>query len=223
MGDRVTGGQAGRVRVFVARHGRTPHNREGRFQGAASVGLDAHGRWQAGRLAAHLAARVPGPRHIYSSPLPRAVETAAIVADRLGVPLSLSPDLRELDPGAWADRLSAEISRQQPDAWAAWQATPMAFRLPGGESLADVLARVGAFYERERPTWTGDVLLVSHAATISALLAHMHGWDLATVWAEARALHPNAALSTIEIDPATGAIHASRIASTAHLADEKIP
>src|SRR6202171_3173294 len=69
--------------VFLARHGQTAYNREGRFQGALPVGLDETGRAQATELADRAAAH--GFAALWCSPLLRARETADVVARRLGL------------------------------------------------------------------------------------------------------------------------------------------
>jgi broad specificity phosphatase PhoE len=69
--------------VYLARHGRTAYNREGRFQGQQQVSLDELGREQALELAEHAASY--GFAALWCSPLRRARETADAVAERLGL------------------------------------------------------------------------------------------------------------------------------------------
>jgi broad specificity phosphatase PhoE len=84
--------------LLLVRHGETDWNAERRWQGHADVPLSERGRDQAERLAEELEnARVDA---VYSSDLSRARETAEIVGARLGVPVVLDPDLREIDVGS---------------------------------------------------------------------------------------------------------------------------
>src|SRR5712691_6348769 len=84
--------------LLLVRHGETDWNAEHRWQGHADVPLNARGRKQAKALAEELAPQ--GVDAIYTSDLSRARDTAAIVGERLGVPVVLDPDLREIDVGS---------------------------------------------------------------------------------------------------------------------------
>ncbi len=150
------------------RHGRTAWNREGRFQGHAEVPLDATGLAQAAALAEHLR----GERFdvVASSDLGRARATAeAIVAGRPGPSLETDPRWRELDFGAWEGRTAAEVGEQS-------FGTP-----PGGESFADLCARVEAALAglRARLPAGGTVLVATHAGPLHALLHTVFGREAA--------------------------------------------
>ena len=68
--------------------------------------------------------------------------------------------------GTWEGRLLRDIECDEPDAWSAWQRSDPDFRFPGGESLAEHVARVGeALREVKRPA-----LVVSHGGTVRAAL-----------------------------------------------------
>jgi ferrochelatase len=72
------------TRIFVVRHGQTEWNRDERFRGRADVPLNDTGIAQARATAARLA-REQGVAAVYSSPLSRAYQTAAPIAERLGL------------------------------------------------------------------------------------------------------------------------------------------
>ena len=84
--------------LLLIRHGETDWNAEHRWQGHADVPLNARGREQAEALAEELAAA--GVDAIYASDLSRARDTAEIVGTRLGVPVVVDPDLREIYVGS---------------------------------------------------------------------------------------------------------------------------
>src|SRR2546423_7111092 len=86
------------VTLLLIRHGETDWNAEHRWQGHADVPLNERGREQAKALAEELAPE--GVDAIYASDLSRARDTAEIVGERLGVPVVLDPDLREIDVGS---------------------------------------------------------------------------------------------------------------------------
>jgi broad specificity phosphatase PhoE len=162
------------VIVFV-RHGQTAMNREGRLQGRLDAPLTELGREQARLAASGLAGC--GAQLVTSSPLARALDTAAEIATVLAVAVEVDPRLVELDYGEWDGRRLDEVSR---DDWTRWRNDP-AFAPPGGESLVDVGARVGAFCdERLRPDTT--IVAVSHVSPIKAAVAWALGVGDETIW-----------------------------------------
>lgn len=154
--------------LVLLRHGESEWIREGRFQGSAETPLSALGRRQADLAGERLARPhaspslpVPGglPREIAHSPLGRAVQTARAVADAIsdlrasggGVlelepaqPPALRPEpgIAEIGQGEWEGVTVEEISRRWPAEIAGWRRDPLAVHAPGGESLAEVDARV---------------------------------------------------------------------------------
>jgi len=95
--------------LLLVRHGETDWNAEGRLQGHTDRPLSDYGRRQARRLAEELEGEEL--EAIYSSDLARAHETAEIVGERLGLPISLEPALREKDWGSWEGLDAVERDR----------------------------------------------------------------------------------------------------------------
>jgi len=95
--------------LLLVRHGETDWNAEGRLQGHTDRPLSDYGRRQARRLAEELEGEEL--EAIYSSDLVRAHETAEIVGERLGLPISLEPALREKDWGSWEGLDAVERDR----------------------------------------------------------------------------------------------------------------
>ena len=125
--------------IYVARHGETDWNREGRYQGQRESQLTGTGIAQARALAGALAQR--GITRVITSPLARCVETAGPLAQRLGIPFETDPDLIEIAHGTWEGRLRASIEREDPQAMRTWREHPEQVQFEGGESLAQVDAR----------------------------------------------------------------------------------
>ncbi len=95
--------------LLLVRHGETDWNADGRLQGQTDRPLNDFGRRQAQQLAEDLGAEEL--EAIYSSDLARARETAEIVGEQLGLPVTLDPDLREKDWGNWEGLTPVERDR----------------------------------------------------------------------------------------------------------------
>ena len=168
--------------LFLARHGETDYNAEGRFQGLLPVHLNGLGRRQGAELAERAAAR--GFAELWCSPLVRARETAAIVAARIALTPIEDARLVETDTGDWTDRTFASVIAEDPDGFAAYERADPDFAYPGGESFRDQTARVMEALDEiaRRPH---PVLVVCHGMVIRLTLAAL-GHPVASV--------PNAAL-----------------------------
>jgi probable phosphoglycerate mutase len=150
--------------LLLVRHGQSQWNAEGRMQGqTADVPLTALGHEQAAAAAEQLAALRPGA--LVSSDLRRAVQSAEHCARTTGLPLRTTPALREQGYGVLEGRPSREL-------WDVVDWTDPHWAAEGGESLAQLHARVAAYLEdlRERPP-ADVVALVTHGDTIRAVQA----------------------------------------------------
>jgi alpha-ribazole phosphatase len=166
------------TQLYLVRHGQTDWNVEGRYQGQTDVPLNAAGRAQAELLSAQLAG-VPFTA-IYSSPLVRATETAKILARPSGLPVQCDARLREINLGLWEGQLSTEIAAHYPAAWAERRSDPLHARVPGGETVPEVAARLAEIANaiaQAHPA--GPVLIVSHGLALSTLLCQAQRRSLA--------------------------------------------
>jgi probable phosphoglycerate mutase len=162
------------ARIYLARHGQTAYNREGRFQGQQAVPLDDVGREQAAELAQR--SRAYGFRALWTSPLLRARETAHIVAAAIGLEPFEDARLMETDAGHWTDRSFAEVIAEAPEQFAAFVAGEREFAFPGGESFAEQEVRVQAAL-REVERHQLPALVICHGMVIRAALAVRAGAD----------------------------------------------
>ncbi len=158
--------------VYLARHGRTAYNLEGRFQGHLPVPLDETGREQAAELAERAAGY--GFRALWCSPLLRARETADTVSRRIGLPPIEDARFVETDAGDWTDRSFVEVRAQMRERFDAFAAADPGFAFPGGESFAQQEQRVSAGLE---DVARGELpaLVVCHGMVIRAALAGRAG------------------------------------------------
>lgn len=137
--------------------------------------LNEEGRAQAEGLAARLSSAPL--RAVYSSPLERALETAAPLARALGLEVRVSGALNELDFGEWTGRTFSELEREP--GWRRFNSFRSGTRIPGGELMAEAQARFVAEMGRLRERHAGEALaLVSHADPIRAAVAHYAGIPL---------------------------------------------
>ena len=188
--------------VFLARHGQTAYNLEGRFQGQLPVPLDATGREQAVELAERASAH--GFAALWCSPLLRARETADVVAARLGLAPHEDARLMETDAGDWTDRSFADVRAQTPELFDAFAAGDPAFAFPGGESFAQQEVRVAAALDYVEE---GDLpaLVVCHGMVIRAAFSQRAGHWLPHGERVANgALIPLDPAGTSRIDPGGG-------------------
>jgi broad specificity phosphatase PhoE len=154
-------------RIYLARHGQTAYNAEGRFQGQGAVPLDATGRAQAQTLAEQALAYEFTA--LWCSPLLRARETADTVARRIGLEPREDARLMETDSGEWTDRSFADVQAEDPEGFARFASGDPKFAFPGGESFAQQGVRVaGAFHDIKRAE--APALVVCHGGVIRIAL-----------------------------------------------------
>jgi probable phosphoglycerate mutase len=142
--------------LYLIRHGESFANVQPIIGGMhGDVGLTPRGHRQAELLERRLAMRGPRADVLYSSTLPRAVQTSAYVARALGLPVQLDDAWQELRPG---------------------EADPFQLFAPGGESWATFLVRVGGALNRVVEDHPGQtVAVVCHGGVLSASMFHAAG------------------------------------------------
>jgi broad specificity phosphatase PhoE len=138
--------------MFLALHGQTEWNRDGRVQGQLDSPLTEHGRRQAVAAARILGGQnlVPGTFEMVCSPLGRTRETARIIATELGFDISAIRNeerLKEVSLGAWAGHTRAEVQARWPDGIAGSNRYNWYFRSPDGETYDEVAGRLGEWLE----------------------------------------------------------------------------
>ena len=179
------------ARLILIRHGESEGNRDRIFTPTPEVGLTEAGRDQVRAAGEWIAARY-APARIVTSPFRRALQTAEIIAARLGLPVSVEPDLRERSYGELAGQpyAAARLCGDY-DPGSYWLWCPPG----GGETLVDVAARAGAALDRvARATPHADVVVVSHGAVMMGLWRHVTG-----AWRQGR-VSRNAGVVVVEHD-----------------------
>ncbi len=139
------------------------------------VHLSPRGLEQAQQLAARLA---PVPIHaLYSSPITRAQETAQALAAQFGLPVQICDDIQEINYGDWTGRTLEELRPLKQ--WQHWNSFRSGTRIPSGESMLEIQARVVSCMQRLREQHPNEVVaLVSHGDIIKAAVAYCLGVPL---------------------------------------------
>jgi probable phosphoglycerate mutase len=171
--------------LVIARHSITAASAEGRNLGQRTdPPLAAAGLALAARLATTLAAELAELPHdelrLLSSPAQRCRQTAAAVADGIGLDpgsVEVEASLIEIDYGAW-DGLTAQNSELR----AAWEADPYRTRCPEGESGSDVALRAFAVLEPLEAWLSEDrarcAIVVAHNHVNRLRLCALFGWPM---------------------------------------------
>jgi broad specificity phosphatase PhoE len=175
--------------LLLVRHGQTTPNVEGRLLGRLDPPLTPRGEEQARTVAAAL----PRPDRVVSSPLRRAAQTAAA----FGIGVETDERWIELDYGEFDGRVLADVPA---DTWTHWR-RDSSFAPPGGESLDALAARVhDACEDLASVAAEAVVVVVSHVSPIKAALAWALGVPVSIAW---RMFVEDAGVSRIDIG-ATG-------------------
>jgi|YNPBryantNP2012_1023418.scaffolds.fasta_scaffold01745_7 probable phosphomutase (TIGR03848 family) len=161
------------TRLLLIRHAHNDYLDSRRLAGRTpGVHLNDKGRGQAQALADRL--KSWPITAIYSSPLERARETAAPLAEARGLPIQVLDDLNETDCGEWTGQAIDELIKTE--LWLKMQSCPSAAAHPGGEGIVAVQARMVRALDALCAAHRGGLIAVfSHADPIKAALAHYTG------------------------------------------------
>lgn len=184
--------------LYLIRHGETDANAAGVWQGSTDSPLNERGMAQARALAQRIA-REQLPIHvIYSSPLRRAQQTAAFVAEALGgTHIIADPGLAEFHLGEW-EGLTYDQLKDEKHLWELMADDPD-FAPPGGESPRAFAMRLLHSFQTIMQTHSGEsVAIVGHGGAIATALSLILDQSGDT-WRQYQVL--NASLSKLVLDP----------------------
>jgi len=123
---------------------------------------------------------------IYSSDLLRSRQTAELLAEPLGLTVTLERRLREINLGAWEGMLSGEIEAQYPRELADRARNPFHSRAPQGESIVEVAKRViEAVNNITIKHQNESVLIVAHGVSLAVIICHVEGVPLEEIYEHA--------------------------------------
>ena len=165
------------TRIYLIRHGQVAGFDQPRYNGQTDVLLTAFGVEQY-----HIIKERLSDKHIsacYSSDLTRCTTGAAIICQALGIKPVAHRELRELNIGIWEGLSWKEIKEKWPDAWRARLADLVNYRVPQGENLLDVEARVMPLINQIVERHKGEKLLVvAHGGVNRIILLNAIGAPL---------------------------------------------
>lgn len=179
---------------YIVRHGQTNWNILGKTQGHGNSDLTKKGEEQALELAE---AMLNYPIDlIYSSDLGRAVQTAEIVGQKIGIEVNQTPSLREMGFGAWEGLLIEEIKKDHLDTYTTWRNEPHLVNIEGGETLHIIKERVDSFIKEINEKYDNKhILLVSHSVTVRVMLLSFLNSGMENIY---RIKQDNTALNMVE-------------------------
>jgi broad specificity phosphatase PhoE len=164
------------LNLYFLRHGQTASSRGNLFCGSIDPGLTPEGEEMAAVFATAYAS-TPWEA-IYCSPKERAILTAEPLANQLKMELQLRDGLQEIDYGAWEGKDVETVDREHHDDYLRWLADPGWNPPTKGESAMTIATRSLAVLEEISQKYAhGNVLVVSHKATIRILLCSLLGID----------------------------------------------
>jgi broad specificity phosphatase PhoE len=151
---------------------------------------------------------------VYSSPLERALQTAAVVAEPHRLPVIIREGLREIGVGEWEGLLMDEIERRYAQVLREWWDRPHLTRIPGGETLEELRDRaVRAFDAIREEVGEGTAAVMAHGGVNKTILLEALGASLSSYW---RIRQANACINVLEYE--SGRVRVRLLNETAHLA-----
>jgi probable phosphoglycerate mutase len=203
------------TRILLVRHGQSQGNAEGRFGGHTATPLSARGRRQAEAAAQALVSKKITA--IYSSDLPRAVQTAEPLARVTGLEVRRTTAFRERGVGVLEGLTFEEAAEQHPEHYAALIRRDFEHVILGGESYRQLLDRAAETLDHAIEQHRGGCVCVfSHTGAICILILHLMGAldapELKPVWVSTA----NCGITAIEIK-SDGFVRVQMVNDTRHL------
>ncbi|MBQ4479468.1 MAG: histidine phosphatase family protein [Victivallales bacterium] len=166
------------IEFWAVRHGETAENERNVIQGQGTGTMTKHGMRQM-MLAAEKLYRVPFDA-IYSSDLPRALESAQIIQAAGHRKLEIHPleGLREWHLGVLEGLTREECLQRYPEVWQGVCQSSVNVLIPGGESRLELLKRVHDCLEELvacHPDTGRRILLVTHGGPLRMILRMIVG------------------------------------------------
>ena len=169
------------VRVILIRPGTTDYDEQGRIKGTLDIPLNDFGNNQTAQAADELSEL--DIEIVYTSPCQAAAETAAVLANSLGVKSKSVNRLQNLDHGLWQGKLIDEVKSTQRKVYKQWQEQPDTVCPPEGETLSSARQRVQTALEKIlKKHKTGTIGMVIPGPLWSIVRSTLDNSDLGDLW-----------------------------------------
>lgn len=202
--------------LYLLRHGQTMYSEAGMFCGS---GIDADLKSEGLEMAYAVAKgykNMPWSA-IYCSPLKRARMTAQPLCDEVNMPMQLRDELMEIGYGAWEGKTVEEVDRDFHDDYIRWQADPAWNPPTKGEPAIEIARRSLKVIEEIKEKYRdGNVLIVSHKATIRIIICGFLGIDVGRF--RYRLSCPVSSMSVVEFTKSGPSL--KLLADRSHLSEE---
>ena len=159
------------IHIYIARHGETTWNVEGRIQGRSDPDLSPKGYAQRLGLLEQLKGRPLST--IYTSTLRRSFLTAEPIANHLGLPVLRQPELDEIAFGILEEKLLFKFDEESKSEWERFKDHRFTYHIPGGENYTDVGNRIKPFIEKTLRNHEGQEILIVGHRVVNRLLIGM--------------------------------------------------
>jgi broad specificity phosphatase PhoE len=165
------------LKIYFLRHGETVYSKTGGFCGDLDPELTDAGAQMAAQFATTYA-KLPW-NAVYVSPMKRTIATAKPLCDAVGIDMEIRDGLKEIKYGEWEGKTLESVKQEYSEDYINWLTEP-AWNAPnGGETSVQIASRSSlVIAEIEEKYKNGNVLVVSHKATIRIILCNLLGIDL---------------------------------------------
>ena len=163
--------------VYLLRHGETEASQSGEYCGALDPDLTVEGH----KMAQAFADKYQSFdwQAIYVSPMKRTIATAKPLCEAIGAKMELRDGLKEIQYGEWEGKTRDEVQAKFADDYIRWLTEPAWNPPTGGETSVQIASRANLVMAEIEETYTaGNVLVVSHKATIRIILCSLLGVDI---------------------------------------------
>jgi broad specificity phosphatase PhoE len=165
------------LKIYFLRHGETDYSQTGSYCGDLDVELTPEGIQMAEAFATTY--RSLNWEAAYVSPMKRTIATAKPVCDAVGLEMQIRPGLKEISYGEWEGKTPEFVKQNYSEDYMHWLAEPAWNPPTGGETAVQIASRASLVVAEIEETYSsGNVLVVSHKATLRIILCSLMGIDL---------------------------------------------
>lgn len=165
------------LKIYLLRHGETVYSRTGGYCGELDAELTPEGIGMA-KAFADAYQSLPWAA-IYVSPMKRTIATAKPLCDAIGMEMQLRDGLKEIRYGEWEGQTPDFVKHKYAEDYVRWLTEPAWNPPTGGETSVEIASRADLVIAEIKAKYpSGNVLVVSHKATIRIILCSLLGIDL---------------------------------------------